>query len=299
MLSFKFLGVAELFGLEGIASQVRTQVEVMRAQPQSSSQHDFVEDRSRGVDDQMATLCGADDAAEVASIDFGDGNDGFFAQEAAGPSGIAVAAQDHVAMAFQKLSKKGARRPCTQDEDSHAVSRLYHSHGSYRCAAPVGRIQNCTAGGRAVHWASKLRLCRPNGETSHGCRARRTEHRSPRVWVETPVPPALGKELRHTEICGFSVIARFHVRIGFFVFWMRLMSLHDKFGRQITDLRISVTDRCNFRCVYCRSADPENYRDHDEILSWAELERLARIFVGLGNSESAHHRWRAVGARGC
>ena len=60
------------------------------------------------------------------------------------------------------------------------------------------------------------------------------------------------------------------------------MSLYDKFGRQIRDLRISVTDRCNFRCVYCRSADPENYRDHDEILSWAELQRLARIFVGLG-----------------
>lgn len=60
------------------------------------------------------------------------------------------------------------------------------------------------------------------------------------------------------------------------------MSLYDKFGRQITDLRISVTDRCNFRCVYCRSADPENYRDHDEILSWAEFERLARIFLGLG-----------------
>jgi cyclic pyranopterin phosphate synthase len=60
------------------------------------------------------------------------------------------------------------------------------------------------------------------------------------------------------------------------------MTLHDKFGRQITDLRISVTDRCNFRCVYCRSADPENYRDHDEILSWPELDRLARIFLGLG-----------------
>jgi len=60
------------------------------------------------------------------------------------------------------------------------------------------------------------------------------------------------------------------------------MSLYDKFGRQITDLRISVTDRCNFRCVYCRSADPENYRDHGEILSWVELERLGRIFVSLG-----------------
>ena len=63
---------------------------------------------------------------------------------------------------------------------------------------------------------------------------------------------------------------------------MRLTTLRDKFGRQITDLRISVTDRCNFRCVYCRSADPENYRAHEEILSWPELERLAAIFVGLG-----------------
>ncbi len=60
------------------------------------------------------------------------------------------------------------------------------------------------------------------------------------------------------------------------------MTLRDKFGRAITDLRISVTDRCNFRCVYCRSADPENYRDHDEILTWSELDHLARVFIGLG-----------------
>jgi GTP 3',8-cyclase len=60
------------------------------------------------------------------------------------------------------------------------------------------------------------------------------------------------------------------------------MILRDKFARQITDLRISVTDRCNFRCVYCRSADPENYREHDEILSWVELDRLAKIFLSLG-----------------
>lgn len=60
------------------------------------------------------------------------------------------------------------------------------------------------------------------------------------------------------------------------------MSLFDHFGRQIVDLRVSITDRCNYRCVYCRSADPENYRAHEEILSWTELERLTRIFVGLG-----------------
>ena len=60
------------------------------------------------------------------------------------------------------------------------------------------------------------------------------------------------------------------------------MMMHDKFGRQITDLRISVTDRCNFRCVYCRSANHENYRPDGELLTWPELDRLARIFLGLG-----------------
>ncbi len=60
------------------------------------------------------------------------------------------------------------------------------------------------------------------------------------------------------------------------------MSLFDKFGRQITDLRISVTDRCNFRCVYCRSADPDNHMPHHELLEWHEFERLARILVGMG-----------------
>src|SRR5260370_1948970 len=60
------------------------------------------------------------------------------------------------------------------------------------------------------------------------------------------------------------------------------VTLQDKFGRQITDLRISVTDRCNFRCIYCRSADPENYQQHDKILSWPELERLGRVFRRMG-----------------
>lgn len=59
-------------------------------------------------------------------------------------------------------------------------------------------------------------------------------------------------------------------------------SLRDKFGRQITDLRISVTDRCNFRCVYCRSANPENHMAEHKLLSWTELERLSRILIDLG-----------------
>jgi GTP 3',8-cyclase len=60
------------------------------------------------------------------------------------------------------------------------------------------------------------------------------------------------------------------------------MRLADKFGRTITDLRVSVTDRCNFRCVYCRSADPEKHMAHHELLEWDEYERLVRILVHLG-----------------
>src|SRR5215469_3180358 len=109
----------------------------------------------------------------------------------------------------------------------------------------------------------------------------------PRVRVETPAPPAcgestaLGKEPVHRKYADFRFAPDSMCESGF-LFSAKPMTLHDKFGRQITDLRISVTDRCNFRCVYCRSADPENYREHGEILSWNELERLAHIFSDLG-----------------
>ena len=115
--------------------------------------------------------------------------------------------------------------------------------------------------------------------------------------METLQPPVLGKELVRPEMYDFRRAARFHVRIGFFILRPALMSLFDKFGREITDLRISVTDRCNFRCVYCRSADPENYREHDEILSWAELQRLAKIFVRPRNPQGAPDGRRTAGAR--
>ncbi|HVB29812.1 MAG TPA: GTP 3',8-cyclase MoaA [Terriglobia bacterium] len=58
--------------------------------------------------------------------------------------------------------------------------------------------------------------------------------------------------------------------------------LKDSYGRDIHDLRISVTDRCNFRCVYCKSADPQNYFPHRELLGWDEFMRLVRIMAGLG-----------------
>jgi cyclic pyranopterin phosphate synthase len=62
--------------------------------------------------------------------------------------------------------------------------------------------------------------------------------------------------------------------------------LADTLGRAMRDLRISVTDRCNFRCVYCmpREVFDSNYRflPHEAILSFEEIARLARAFVGLG-----------------
>jgi cyclic pyranopterin phosphate synthase len=60
------------------------------------------------------------------------------------------------------------------------------------------------------------------------------------------------------------------------------VTLIDKFGRQITEVRVSVTDRCNFRCVYCRSARPEHHMPEDDLLAWSEYERLVRILGGMG-----------------
>ncbi len=65
--------------------------------------------------------------------------------------------------------------------------------------------------------------------------------------------------------------------------------LADTRARPMRDLRISVTDRCNFRCVYCmpREVFDSNYRflKHEDILSFEEIARLARVFVGLGVSK--------------
>jgi GTP 3',8-cyclase len=55
--------------------------------------------------------------------------------------------------------------------------------------------------------------------------------------------------------------------------------LTDKFGRAITDLRISITDRCNYRCVYCRTGNEGAlYGD----LAFGEYLRMARVLVGMG-----------------
>src|SRR3954451_25104024 len=64
------------------------------------------------------------------------------------------------------------------------------------------------------------------------------------------------------------------------------MPTTDAFKRPLRDLRISVTDRCNFRCVYCMAKEVfgRDYRflDRKELLSFEEIERVARTFVDLG-----------------
>ncbi len=65
-----------------------------------------------------------------------------------------------------------------------------------------------------------------------------------------------------------------------------MMTLKDTLNRPLRDLRISVTDRCNFRCVYCMPREmfgPDHpFLPHDQVLTFEEIARLARIFVSHG-----------------
>ena len=58
--------------------------------------------------------------------------------------------------------------------------------------------------------------------------------------------------------------------------------LFDAHGRRISDLRVSVTDRCNFRCQYCMPAEGMRWLERDQILSFEEIERLVGLLVEMG-----------------
>ena len=76
-------------------------------------------------------------------------------------------------------------------------------------------------------------------------------------------------------------------------------SLIDGFGRVATDLRVSVTDRCNFRCRYCMPAEGLPWMSRAELLSFEEIERLTRILVESGRPVDKGHRRRASRAARC
>src|SRR5437588_688659 len=79
--------------------------------------------------------------------------------------------------------------------------------------------------------------------------------------------------------------------------------LADTRGRAMHDLRISVTDRCNFRCVYCMPREAfgadHPFLPYSAILTFEEIARLARIFVELGVNDEhivqMAERWRDTG----
>lgn len=63
-----------------------------------------------------------------------------------------------------------------------------------------------------------------------------------------------------------------------------LSELVDTFGRKVTNLRISVTDRCNFRCRYCMPEEGMQWMHRDFLLTYEEITRLVRIAASLGVS---------------
>ncbi|HVS29736.1 MAG TPA: GTP 3',8-cyclase MoaA, partial [Solirubrobacteraceae bacterium] len=66
---------------------------------------------------------------------------------------------------------------------------------------------------------------------------------------------------------------------------MRLAPLIDGHGRPISDVRLSITDRCNFRCQYCMPADGLQWLERAEILTFEEIARLARLLAAMGVSD--------------
>lgn len=63
---------------------------------------------------------------------------------------------------------------------------------------------------------------------------------------------------------------------------LQAQPLRDQFGRPAEKLRISITDRCNFRCTYCMPSSGMHWLARDQLLSYEEITRLTRIFVALG-----------------
>ena len=114
--------------------------------------------------------------------------------------------------------------------------------------------------------------------------------------METPAPPALREsalERKQARWNFFRLLVSFNPRRQPMVVsrWRlqtwpttndkrpKTVLLQDKFGRAITDLRISITDRCNYKCVYCRTGNEGAlYGD----LPFSDYLRMARVLVGMG-----------------
>src|SRR5690349_13274102 len=80
-----------------------------------------------------------------------------------------------------------------------------------------------------------------------------------------------------------------HFPVGFVrktLAYTRMMEpLRDAWGREIKSVRVSVTDKCNFRCTYCMPAEGLEWLRRDEILTFEEIARLASVLAKLGVEE--------------
>src|SRR3981081_2122022 len=91
-----------------------------------------------------------------------------------------------------------------------------------------------------------------------------------RTFGRLRVMDAIGASIS-TRMCSYPIAAIIgHMGSG---------TLRDSYGRVADDLRISITDRCNFRCIYCMPAEGLKWLKRDDILRFEEIVRLARIFV--------------------
>ncbi len=61
-----------------------------------------------------------------------------------------------------------------------------------------------------------------------------------------------------------------------------LTELRDDYGRRLNYVRISVTDRCNYRCAYCMPPEGVKCLSHEDILRYEDIKFLCRVFVELG-----------------
>src|SRR3982751_2421067 len=132
-------------------------------------------------------------------------------------------------------------------------------------------------------------LCAFRGRGGEGDHSRRGPSASaghvalhfPRVLVETPAPPALveriGKETSLPEYSCVFVLLSDQLSVAKSQKPMHVLT--DKFGRRISDLRISITDRCNYKCVYCRSGTSGAQFAEMPI---SDYLRMARLFVAQG-----------------
>ncbi len=79
---------------------------------------------------------------------------------------------------------------------------------------------------------------------------------------------------------------------------MSILALHDDHGRTVRYLRLSLTDRCNLRCLYCHSNARHQCIPHEKVLRYEEMLRLVRMRARHGRGQGAPDRRGALCAQG-